>query len=424
MHFCQLDLTVHASLINLKFRTRAYRRSLSVPAFATGGNGGGGGGGGGFGAVALGLIDSTPAATPAPAAARARSRFDFSRPSAGTSTRRVSGSGRSGSQVAASLAELLFPWDDSDEPVPAAAAVARHRTVLAPLLRSLDATAAALRSLCDMMGIQASAVGTMSGDGANGAANDGGSGGLWGTTDGSARARAASASAATAGGVSLAAAGAVTLLNKPFLSDSDAAAGDVGAALARVLDGPAAELTPARVAAAVEADAKRAAQRCFLLWGRLVALLPQHDGGGHMRIAARLRSTWLTAERRWWEQWVCPEQVRVQKIMQPHDLDKHEQLATATRGAISTKAGGPAALLTIYDQELLRAIEQLPVCIRTSYGRSLLGNDRGVPGSGAAADSAGGSGIAAATAALNALELEGDGEERKGPHLIVMQHGW
>ena len=26
--------------------------------------------------------------------------------------------------------------------------------------------------------------------------------------------------------------------------------------------------------------------------------------------------------------------------------------------------------------------------------------------------------------ALNALELEGDGEERKGPHLIVMQHGW
>jgi hypothetical protein len=66
----------------------------------------------------------------------------------------------------------------------------------------------------------------------------------------------------------------------------------------------------------------------------------------------------------------------------------------------------------------------LPVCIRTSYGRSLLGNDRGVPGSGAAADSAGGSGIAAATAALNALELEGDGEERKGPHLIVMQHGW
>ena len=375
-----------------------------------------------LGAVALGLIDSTPAATPAPRRTRTLA-FRLLAAKRGHGTRRVSGSGRSGSQVAASLAELLFPWDDSDEPVPAAAAVARHRTVLAPLLRSLDATAAALRSLCDMMGIQASAVGTMSGDGANGAANDGGSGGLWGSTDGSARARAASASAATAGGVSLAAAGAVTLLNKPFLSDSDAAAGDVGAALARVLDGPAAELTPARVAAAVEADAKRAAQRCFLLWGRLVALLPQHDGGGHMRIAARLRSTWLTAE------------AVVGAVGLPRAGARSEDHAAARPGQARAachshawrdqhQGWGPAALLTIYDQELLRAIEQLPVCIRTSCGRSLLGNDRGVPGSGAAADSAGGSGIAAATAALNALELEGDGEERKGPHLIVMQHGW
>lgn len=38
-----------------------------------------------------------------------------------------------------------------------------------------------------------------------------------------------------------------------------------------------------------------------------------------MRVAGRLRRTWLELERHWWLRFVTASSVKMQKILQPHD---------------------------------------------------------------------------------------------------------
>lgn len=38
-----------------------------------------------------------------------------------------------------------------------------------------------------------------------------------------------------------------------------------------------------------------------------------------MRVAGRLRRTWLDIERRWWLRFVTASSLKIQKILQPHD---------------------------------------------------------------------------------------------------------
>ncbi|KAH8052262.1 carboxylic ester hydrolase [Aureococcus anophagefferens] len=91
MHFCQLDVTVHTALINLKFRKRAYSRT-----------------------------DGDAKGAPKKGAAGDVTQFH----------------------------QLLFPGAAGDVPVDVAAARAMHHTYLQPMLQSLGATAAALRNMC------------------------------------------------------------------------------------------------------------------------------------------------------------------------------------------------------------------------------------------------------------------------------------
>ena len=88
MHFCQLDLTVHTALLDLKFRKRAYARS---DAFA-------------------------------PVASSSKSKAE-------------------------AFHELLFPGAPGDGAIDVADARSTHHAYLQPMLRSLGATAAALRNM-------------------------------------------------------------------------------------------------------------------------------------------------------------------------------------------------------------------------------------------------------------------------------------
>jgi len=191
---------------------------------------------------------------------------------------------------------------------------------------------------------------------------------------------------------SRAVAGVMALIKKPYLEGSPFNGPDGGDAL-----------TPAKLAASVETDVKLVARRLFLLWGRFVALLPQEpQAAGRQNVAARLQRTWLAAQRRYWGSRLDARPVRVQKLLQPRET---EDLAACFRGLRSTAAAQqPRASLAVFDQALLGDPSMLPVAASHVYlrrGQELpAGTAGGIP------------------------DVLKDDSEYRGPHLIVMQHGW
>ena len=81
------------------------------------------------------------------------------------------------------------------------------------------------------------------------------------------------------------------------------------------------------------------------------------------------------------------------------------------RNRITEKVGGPSSMLSIFDGELLQNLDHLPVCIQTVYGRSTGSRPD------ATADES-------KTASQPEEDAADSATQRRGPHLIVMQHGW
>mmetsp|Transcript_21360 Transcript_21360/g.27657 ORF Transcript_21360/g.27657 Transcript_21360/m.27657 type:complete len:582 (-) Transcript_21360:1159-2904(-) len=132
------------------------------------------------------------------------------------------------------------------------------------------------------------------------------------------------------------------------------------------------DLTPAKVATCVEADVKLVARRLFLLWGRFVAMLPQDQfqPSGAPTIVGRLQRAWLTAQRRWWASRLRNHSVKVQKILQPTEPDELDAVFRELRNSqANTLEGGPATFLPIYDANMLKSPESLPVMISHVYIR-------------------------------------------------------
>lgn len=335
MHFCQLDMTVHVALINLKFRKKAYKRD--------------------------------------------------EKKGAKKSAQPLWG-GSSKSSVK-HFHELLFP-DAGEGPVAPETARAVHHAYLQPMLQSLGATAAALRNMCT--------------DSADDAPGD--------------------ASVPS----SRAVAGVMALIKKPNLDcggpfNNASGEGDPSKAKGSKEDE---ELTPARVAACVEADVKLVARRLFLLWGRVVAMLPQDTRGQQAGVMAapsvvmRLQRTWLSMQRRWWASRLRNHHVRVQKILQPQDTDELARVFREMRATPGNSADGPKSMLSIFDAGMLSDPSALPVCSSHIYIR----RDQHIPpGDNNVVPSDTGGFVGPAMPGVPAFD---DAPAYKGPHLIVMQHGW
>mmetsp|Transcript_25478 Transcript_25478/g.82436 ORF Transcript_25478/g.82436 Transcript_25478/m.82436 type:complete len:537 (-) Transcript_25478:667-2277(-) len=197
-----------------------------------------------------------------------------------------------------------------------------------------------------------------------------------------------------------------------------------------------------RVAALIERSLKMAAHQCFVLWGRLVTILPQHRCGGHMRVAGRLRRSWLDIERRWWLRFVTASSVKIQKIMHPHDERALAMIFAGTRLRMAGENGSPRSALHAFDPihvagEHGLGASSMAVCHQTFYTRGEIHHD--------AHDSLRGS----MYNVLVADEIEASDAQRapfsamgrdtsqphsppglpllasyKGPHLVVLQHGW
>ena len=378
MHFCQLDMTVHTALINLKFRKRAYSRS-SVKADDDQGRV---------------LASSSP-------------------------------------QVPEHFHELLFPDSSSSEETVVDPDEARdvHHAYLQPMLQSLGATAAALRN----MRIDVSP-----------------------KDDDEAPS-------------SKAVAGVMALIKQPYAEGSPF--GFLSSKEKSSVREPSEEvepLTPVRIANCVEADVKLVARRLFLLWGRFVAQLPQSSAGGQGNqlnptgVVARLQRTWLGAQRRFWASRLKNHYVKVQKILQPREPTELDSIFTDLRSSNGRN-------LAVFDQNLLKDPSLLPVCASHVYVR----REQVVPpGDNNISESSSSDDVAAAAAesprvlpspeppaiwSFSALAatvtsttgrpptppeeeemtkekpfvhhpgiptFDDDSENYRGPHLIVMQHGW
>ncbi|KAH8076934.1 carboxylic ester hydrolase [Aureococcus anophagefferens] len=180
---------------------------------------------------------------------------------------------------------------------------------------------------------------------------------------------------------SRAVAGVMALIKKPYLEGSPFN----GVKLSSAPESG--ELTPLRLAASIETDIKLVARRLFLLWGRFVALLPQEPRGesGRANVAARLQRTWLASQRRWWGSRLKNSEVRIQKLLQPREPAELDGAFRELRAA--SRPGGPRAMLSVFDGSMLADPSLLPPV-------------GGIP------------------------EFEDQDDDYRGPHLIVMQHGW
>lgn len=307
MHFCQLDLTVHVALINLKYRKRAYSRTEEAK-------------------LGSGARVAKPVTT-----------FD----------------------------QLLFPGHAPDEPVDPASARATHHTYLQPMLQSLGATAAALRTMC-------AADDTLLENGASPVPS------------------------------SRAVAGVMALIKKPYLEQTSF--NDLNAA-----GGGDNELTPVRVANSVETDVKLVARRLFLLWGRFVALLPQEQlSKSKTSVSSRLQRTWLASQRRWWGSRLQTQNMRIQKILQPATDAAMDASFRELRARSRSAQQHPRSMLNIFDENMLGDPSLLPVCASHVFLRREASQPTRVEAS-------------PVQCGIPALAAD---EEFRGPHLIVMQHGW
>ncbi|KAJ8610474.1 hypothetical protein CTAYLR_007762 [Chrysophaeum taylorii] len=372
MHFCQLDMTVHTALINLKFRKRAYSR---------------------------------------PEADNSKNGKNGKAPAGSAGSAASSGVMRSASSLMSSMSvgpqkpvqqfhQLLFPDHDEDQAVDPDRARAIHHAYLQPMLQSLGATAAALRNMC----------------------TDGGGDDGHDTSVPSSRA----------------VAGVMALIKKPYLEGSPFnGIGFGGGRQAKPTQKESDEtLTPDKVANCIEADIKLVARRLFLLWGRFVAMLPQeqpnsHSGrgisSGSPSVVGRLQRTWLSAQRRWWGSRLRNHHVRVQKILQPRETDELDVDFQDLRSSRGNAGDGPKMMLSIYDHTMLKDPKLLPVCASHIYIR----RDQPVPPGEnnvvetPVSSSASSNGFPVFTGpATPGIPAFDDAPSYRGPHLIVMQHGW
>ena len=152
------------------------------------------------------------------------------------------------------------------------------------------------------------------------------------------------------------------------------------------------------------------ARRLFLLWGRFVALLPQEPQSASTSVIARLQRTWLSSQRKYWGGRLRATDVRIQKLLQPREGAELRATFDALRKA--AEAGGAKAL-RVFDQGLLADPSLLPVAASHVYLRrgQVLAPHALPSEAGATSDAA-----AALAAAAD--------DDYRGPHLIVMQHGW
>lgn len=358
MHFCQLEMTVHAALVNLKFRKRGA----------------------------------------------------YTRPEEATSSKssKKSASFMGGATIASSNADvryfhqLLFPDDDGDAEIDGEKARLVHHAYLQPMLQSLGATAAALRNMC--------------------------------SSDGDDESSSVPSSRAVAG--------VMALIKKPHLEGKAAAAAAAAAGSNAGVTGLTGEAsTPKKVAACVEADVKLVARRLFLLWGRFVAMLPQQEQqSSAASVVSRLQRTWLAAQRRWWGSRLRNHHVRVQKILQPWETDELDEDFNSLRKSTGNTPEGPKSMLPIYDSSLLKDPSLLPVVASRVYVR----RDQQIPeGENNVVEvvnppksAEGGKtrratfsapslpGIPVLESASSANSNKKKMRAFKGPHLIVMQHGW
>ncbi|KAH8075195.1 carboxylic ester hydrolase [Aureococcus anophagefferens] len=231
-----------------------------------------------------------------------------------------------------------------------------------PMLQSLGATAAALRNMCaDEQALEA---------------------------------------AGSAVPSSRAVAGVMALIKKPYLEGSPFN----GVKLSSAPESG--ELTPLRLAASIETDIKLVARRLFLLWGRFVALLPQEPRGesGRANVAARLQRTWLASQRRWWGSRLKNSEVRIQKLLQPREPAELDGAFRELRAA--SRPGGPRAMLSVFDGAMLADPSLLPVAASHVFLRR-------------------GQKFATSPQPVGGIpEFEDQDDDYRGPHLIVMQHGW
>lgn len=374
MHFCQLDMTVHTALINLKFRKRAYSRADSD---------------------SKALKDSSKSKTLPNGSGRA------SPPSFSRSASNFLGVG-SDPKTVRHFHELLFPDHAEDDSIDPEKARAIHHAYLQPMLQSLGATAAALRNMCN--------------------------------NDSATNAETAAHDAASVPS-SRAIAGVMALIKKPYLEGSPF--NGIGGRLSqREANGDSAPPTPSKVATCIEADIKMVARRLFLLWGRFVAMLPQDQANSHPAqgglshsgptVVGRLQRTWLAAQRRWWGSRLRNHHVRVQKILQPRESEELDADFRELRSSRGNSLDGPRSMLSIFDSALLKDPMLLPVCASHIYIR----RDQPIPPGEnnvvevSASERATGDGPTFVGPATPGIPTFEGATYYKGPHLIVMQHGW
>jgi len=132
-------------------------------------------------------------------------------------------------------------------------------------------------------------------------------------------------------------------------------------------------LTPVRVAKCVEADVKLVARRLFLLWGRFVAQLPQQHQLSQQQLSGgvvgRLQRTWLSSQRRFWASRLKNHYVKVQKILQPREPRELDGIFGELRAAPGNDPDGPRTALAVFDNNLLKDPSLLPVCASHVYVR-------------------------------------------------------
>jgi len=136
---------------------------------------------------------------------------------------------------------------------------------------------------------------------------------------------------------------------------------------------------------------------CAVLWSMFVSILPQHKKGGHMRIAGRLRRTWVEIERRYWLQFITTSSLKIQKLLQAEDEKAQNLIFAGTK----LRLVKPEAILNTYDPRLLADDIASALCHQTIYSRG------------------------------ESIDCLHDSQSnnlqnisQKGPHLIVLQHGW
>jgi hypothetical protein len=141
------------------------------------------------------------------------------------------------------------------------------------------------------------------------------------------------------------------------------------------------------VSKAIERDNAAVAKKLFLLWGRFVSFLPR-DGKA---LCDSLQTTWLRDQRAWWGGRLRSTDVRIQKLLQPRETDEFRTSFKELRAQTSKTP-------SICDKSLLKEPARLPAAAAHVYRRR---ND---------------------TEAL--LSPDAPASTYRGPHLIVMQHGW